>query len=386
MLSYESTLQPNSLTFSSPYAYIVEQGQYFLQLAQNATTKEGKALVKRQQELYGAKFFQTAITFHNWFTNQSDYLIKKLFEFSRYLSEQALLKLPEIGDKFDEFLESLEEKKGDDGFVRLSDFGRVLRSFLPKRKVTPKFQKGQLLTTEHLNSFKNKVLGKTKNAELIAEREAFIEQVLLKIAEIAGEEEQKVEHLAEAIRQCDGNPIELLPKSKRYTDWEVDEMLNPYVLKVNKVELQVQDLLADRAKYGILERQIQDLLEAENLRNQAAMAQASKAIASDVLNSELFTIESLMNAKAKTLLNEEEKFGFLIEPNGSPNTWIFRMEQGDSSEDLCVEDSTIQVEFPIGSGNYQNLAEVVREMGARDRNIKFHSTKNVRRQKPKGFG
>jgi hypothetical protein len=208
-----------------PHANILAQGRYFKDLEENASTEETQAQLKQEKQLCGTSLLRKAIEFYDWFTEQSSELIQKLYDFNPYLTSQTLLKLPMIGDKLTDLVNSLEVVRRDKGLVRLNDFGKILKEFLPKREPPPRFERGILLTVAHLESFKKRVLGNTKNPALIAQRETFYQQVIVALGEITQGKAQKIEHLVEAIRYCGGDPITILPKFKKYTDWEVEMML-----------------------------------------------------------------------------------------------------------------------------------------------------------------
>jgi hypothetical protein len=163
-----------------------------------------------------------------------------------------------IGDKLANLVKSLEEVRRDKGLVRLNDFGKILKEFLPKREPPPRFERGILLTVAHLESFKKRVLGNTKNPALIAQRETFYQQVIVALGEIAQGKAQKIEHLVEAIRYCGGDPITILPKFKKYTDWEVEVMLTDLYNQLQSSDQRISSLEAKEIELSSPDNLIQN--------------------------------------------------------------------------------------------------------------------------------
>jgi hypothetical protein len=227
-----------------PHANILAQGRYFKDLEENASTEETQAQLKQEKQLCGTSLLRKAVEFYDWFTEQSSELIQKLYDFNPYLTSQTLLKLPLIGDKLVDLVKSLEAVRRDKGLVRLNDFGKILKEFLPKREPPPRFERGILLTVAHLECFKRRVLGNTKNPNLIAQRETFYQQVIVALGEITQGKAQKIEHLVEAIRYCGGDPITILPKFKKYTDWEVEVMLTDLHNQLQSADQRISSLEA----------------------------------------------------------------------------------------------------------------------------------------------
>ncbi|MEY3828170.1 MAG: hypothetical protein RLZZ148_2998 [Cyanobacteriota bacterium] len=256
-----------------PHANILAQGRYFKDLEENASTEETQAQLKQEKQLCGTSLLRKAIEFHDWFTEQSSELIQKLYDFNPYLTSQTLLKLPMIGDKLTDLVNSLEVVRRDKGLVRLNDFGKILKEFLPKREPPPRFERGILLTVAHLESFKKRVLGNTKNPALIAQRETFYQQVIVALGEIAQGKAQKIEHLVEAIRYCGGDPITILPKFKKYcggdpitilpkfkkyTDWEVEVMLTDLHNQLQSSDQRISSLEAKEIELSSPDNLIQN--------------------------------------------------------------------------------------------------------------------------------
>jgi hypothetical protein len=241
-----------------PHANILAQGRYFKDLEENALTEETQAQLKQEKQLCGTSLLRKAIKFYDWFTEQSSELIQKLYDFNPYLTSQTLLKLPMIGDKLTDLVKSLEVVRRDKGLVKLNDFGKILKEFLPKREPPPRFERGILLSVAHLESFKKRVLGNTKNSDLIAQRETFYQQVIVALGEITKGKAQKIEHLVEAIRYCGGDPITILPKFKKYTDWEVEMMLTDLHNQLQSSDQRISSLEAKEIELSSPDNLIQN--------------------------------------------------------------------------------------------------------------------------------
>jgi hypothetical protein len=212
---------------SRPGANLWELGKYFQEIIDKATDREGKKLLARLKRVYGNKLFKDAIALFDWkkdLNEQSTYIFKRFLALNPYHSERFLHLLPALGDRFTEFVEALDDARGEDGLVTPKQIRDALQPFLPARAPRPKFDPGNELTAEHKAYFKKKLLGRSRKADVLAEKEALFNTYLSVAEGIANGRPLKVEHLATAITRCGDDPATLLPRpSKTFTVWEIGE-------------------------------------------------------------------------------------------------------------------------------------------------------------------
>jgi hypothetical protein len=202
-------------------------GERFGKILDNATNREGTKILARAKKVYGRKLFKDAIAFLDWvkgLNEQSTYIFNRFLALNPYHSERFLHLLPALGDRFAEFVEILDDARGEDGLVTPKQIRDLVRQFLPARAPRPKFDPGNELTEGHLAYFKKKLLGRSRKAEVIAAKEVLYSTYLSAAEKIADGQALMVEHLATAIARCGGDPAALLPRpSKTFTVWEIGE-------------------------------------------------------------------------------------------------------------------------------------------------------------------
>jgi|NOAtaT_6_FD_contig_61_4113194_length_1744_multi_5_in_0_out_0_1 hypothetical protein len=213
------------LSFSS--ARPLDLARYFKETIANATNREGKRLLARVRKVYGSKLIKDLLALLDWLGGMSEqyqYNLQQFFAFNPYHADRFLFSLPALGDRFTEFVEALDDARGEDGLVTPKQIRDALQPFLPARAPRPKFDPGNELTGEHLAYFKKKLLGRSRKAEVLAEKEALFNTYLSVAEGIASGQPLKVEHLATAIARCGDDPAVLLPRpSKTFTVWEIGE-------------------------------------------------------------------------------------------------------------------------------------------------------------------
>ncbi|MFM6553540.1 MAG: hypothetical protein ACKPH1_28900 [Microcystis panniformis] len=231
-----STLEPHNSTERKKFdflsfsgANLVELAQYFEKTIANATNREGKELLARTRKVCGNKLIKDVIALLDWLEELNDqyiYNLKRFFALNPYHAERYLYILPALGENFLEFVTALDDGRGEDGLVAPKQIRDTIRQFLPTRQPRPKFDPGNELTEEHLAYFKKKLLGRSRKAEMIAEKEILFHTYLSVAEKIANGKPLKVEHLAGAIVRCGGDPATLLPRpSRQFTIWSVGEFL-----------------------------------------------------------------------------------------------------------------------------------------------------------------
>jgi hypothetical protein len=324
---------------------LLSQGEHFQNLESNANSQDGQMQLQQEKQLCGTAFFNNAIAFVRWFKEQSAELLDRLYRLNPYLNLPTLLKLPLVKDQLGTLLNSLEEIRREDGAVKLRDFNKILREFLPKRKPAPKFERGCLLTPAHWQSFQKKVLGKTNNPNLLAERELFYQEVQKTFEKMPFEEDPKVEHLVEAIRLCGGDPLSLLPKFKKYSDWEVEAML--------------QDL-SDRLTESIqtLNEKLSSLTATVGHQTSQESQETIASVAADPYPEIIEDLSDLVGRPAIVDLGALQRHGTFHGKNGSSSTGIVFATVNGEEKKYTVKFEKIAIQYPSNSKAFCNLDDL----------------------------
>jgi hypothetical protein len=217
----------NFLSFSS--ARPIDLARNFKEILANATNKEGKQQLARIRKVYGNKLIKDFIALLDWLEGMNEqfkYNLEQFLTFNPYHAERFLPVLPALGENFLDFVTVLDDGRGEDGLVTPKQIRDLIRQFLPARAPRPKFDPGTELTDEHFTYFKRKILGKSRKAEVLAEKEALFNAYLSAAEGIANGRPLKVEHLAEAIARRGDDPAALLPRpSRQFTIWNARDFL-----------------------------------------------------------------------------------------------------------------------------------------------------------------
>lgn len=391
--------------------YYLDCGRYYRE-QRDLRSREEWNLYKREQ----GNFLDKCLTIlDNW-----DKLPEKVREslsrlkYPDYLTASsviALLKVP--AEIMGECVERLKSFLGETGSLASKDIEKIARLF--------HFQRKSYLIIEEVVTARDWELISRKYRPL--KNPARLEELQEEARRLAGDSPIFTEHVVEALSNLGHDPSSILPKpKKKYSDRDLKAATAPLERERDSLKSENETLkrLLERAGISLPDTSgnNDNGEERENKSRATSNSEKDEKITTDSLTTGLqgenplsspanngdpsgtdtrnsptresvptlgrtvplagrgdspvaerkeiigdLTLDDLKNRAARTRIGRVLTVGKIIDHNGSPRVWRFRVETGEKTKTLFLKAEAIEVESPPDSGEYRSLSEFLAEIG-----------------------